>query len=112
MVKGGEVSPCSVLHGHSRIPEPTVIEGLWTLLKEYSTPSLDEIINYLAVIHEIHTSTTVLHEILMRRGVANHVLAAHVGGYALMGAGGRGDFGMARWACSSPVWETIDNGWV
>ena len=49
----GEVNPHSVFWGYPRILAPTAMEDLRTLLKESPTLYLDEIVDYLTVIHRI-----------------------------------------------------------
>ncbi|KIK97893.1 hypothetical protein PAXRUDRAFT_824475 [Paxillus rubicundulus Ve08.2h10] len=56
----GEVNPCSVLRGHPRILDAEVMEDFRVLIEESPTLYLDETVDYLAVVHEIHISTTAL----------------------------------------------------
>ena len=65
----GEVNPRSVFRGHPRVLAPAAMEDLRALLEESPTLYLDEIVDYLAVIHEIHISTTALHDNLKTLGL-------------------------------------------
>jgi len=56
----GEVNPRSVLRGHPRILDAAVMEDLWVLIEESPALYLDEIVDYLAVVHEIHISILVI----------------------------------------------------
>ncbi|KIJ12947.1 hypothetical protein PAXINDRAFT_136645 [Paxillus involutus ATCC 200175] len=67
----GEVSPRSVLRGHPRILDAAVMEDLWVLIEESPALYLDEIVDYLAVVHEIHISIIALHNNLQALGLTS-----------------------------------------
>ncbi|KIJ09634.1 hypothetical protein PAXINDRAFT_87210 [Paxillus involutus ATCC 200175] len=68
----GEVNPRSVLRGHLRILDAAVMEDLWVL--ESPALYLDEIIDYLAVVHEIHISIIALHNNLQALGLTYRMM--------------------------------------
>lgn len=55
----GEVNR-SVLRGRPRILDPAVMEILLALIEESPILDLDEIVDYLAVIHDVHILRTTL----------------------------------------------------
>jgi len=65
----GEVNPRSVLRGRPRILDPAVMEDLLALVGESPTLYLDEIVDYLSVIHNIYISRTALHNNLQALGL-------------------------------------------
>ena len=65
----GEVNPRSVLRRRLRILDPAVMEDLLALIAESPTLYLDEIVDYLSVIHNIHISRTALHNNLQALGL-------------------------------------------
>jgi transposase len=70
----GEINPCSVLRGHPRILDAAVMEDLWVLIEESPALYLDEIVDYLAVVHEIHISIITLHNNLQALGLTYRMM--------------------------------------